>query len=138
MKLKLAVVAVLAVVGVGALVYTLGGVNVSAADAPEYLTSPATVGDVTDDIAATGSVAATSRTAVAFGVDPISSPTAMDRPAPATYRVTDVTAKVGDTVDVGDPLATADSADLERELAAATQRPELGEDQPPRRRGRPR
>ncbi len=119
MKLKLAVVAVLAVVGVGALVYTLGGVNVNAADAPEYLTSPATVGDVTEDIAATGSVAATSRTAVAFGVDPYLVSDGDGPTSPTTYEVTDVTVQVGDTVAVGDPLATADSTDLARELAAA-------------------
>ena len=41
MKLKLAAVAVLAAVGIGALVYTLGGVSANAADTPEYLTAPA-------------------------------------------------------------------------------------------------
>jgi macrolide-specific efflux system membrane fusion protein len=120
MKLKLAAVAVLAAVGVGALVYTLGGASANAADTPEYLTSPATVGDVTDEIAATGAVETTSRTGVAFGVDPFLVGDGDGPASPATYAVTDVSVAVGDRVAVGDPLATADSADLERQLDAAT------------------
>jgi macrolide-specific efflux system membrane fusion protein len=120
MKSKLAAVAVLAAIGVGALVYTLGGVNANAADATEYLTSPATVGDVTDEIAATGAIATTSRTGVAFGVDPFLVGDGDGPASPATYAVTEVSVEVGDTVAVGDPLATADSADLQRQLDAAT------------------
>ena len=119
MKMKLAAVAVLAAVGVGALVYTLGGVSANAAETPEYLTTPATMGDVTDEIAATGAIATTSRTGVAFGVDPF---LVDDGDAPSsqtTYRVTEVSAKVGDQVEVGDPLATADTTELARQLDAA-------------------
>jgi RND family efflux transporter MFP subunit len=119
MKLKLAAVAVLAAVGVGALVYTLGGVDASAADTPEYLTSPATVGDVTDDIAATGTIAATARTGVGFGLDPWRIDDGDAPAAPATYRVTEVSVEVGGTVAEGDPLATAESADLALDLTTA-------------------
>jgi RND family efflux transporter MFP subunit len=120
MKLKLAAVAVLAAVGVGALVYTLGGVSASAAGATEYLTAPATVGDVTDEIAATGAIATTSRTGLAFGVDPYVVDDGDGPSSPATYAVTEVAVEVGDRVAAGDRLATADSAELERQLDAAT------------------
>ena len=119
MKLKLAAVAVLAAVGIGALVYTLGGVSANAADTPEYLTTPASIGDVTDDVAATGAVAPTSRTAVGFGLDPWIVDDGDAPQSSATYGVTDVDVAVGDTVAVGDPLASADSADLRRDLQTA-------------------
>ena len=119
MKLKLAAVAVLAAVGIGALVYTLGGVGANAADTPEYLTTPATIGDVTDEVAATGAVAPTSRTAVAFGLDPWIVDAADAPQSDAAYAVSEVSVGVGDTVAVGDPLASADSADLRQELQAA-------------------
>ena len=121
MKLKLAAVALLCAVGVGALVYSFGGFGASAAQGPEYLTATAAVGDVTAEIAATGTLAATSRTAVAFGLDAwivndgVSSPASQ-----ATFRVTEVTAAVGSTVKAGDTLAVAESPDLERQLTAAT------------------
>ena len=119
MKLKLAAVAVLAAVGIGALVYTLGGVGANAADTPEYLTTPATIGDVTDEVAATGAVSPTSRTAVGFGLDPWILDAADAPQTDAAYAVTEVGVEVGDTVAVGDPLAAADSADLRQELQAA-------------------
>ena len=119
MKLKLAAVAVLTAVGIGALVYTLGGVSANAADAPEYLTAPATIGDVTDDVAATGAVAPTSRTAVAFGLDPWIVDAGDAPQSSASYAVTDVSVAVGDTVAAGDPLASADSDDLRGDLQAA-------------------
>ena len=58
MKLKLVALVVLVAVGVGALAVTFGGLGANAAASTEYLTSPATVGDVTDDVAATGTLAA--------------------------------------------------------------------------------
>jgi RND family efflux transporter MFP subunit len=121
MKLKLAAVALLCAVGVGALVYSLGGFGASAAQGPEYLTATAAIGDVTAEIAATGTLAATSRTAVAFGLDAwivndgVSSPASQ-----TTFRVTEVTAAVGSNVKAGDTLAVAESPDLERQLTAAT------------------
>jgi RND family efflux transporter MFP subunit len=121
MKLKLAAVALLCAVGVGALVYSFGGFGASAAQGPEYLTATAAFGDVTAEIAATGTLAATSRTAVAFGLDAWIVNDGVSSPAsPATFRVTEVTASVGSTVKAGDTLAAAESPDLERQLTAAT------------------
>ena len=56
MKLKILAVVVLGAVGVGAAVYAMGGISANAAAATRYLTSAATTGDVTDEVAATGSV----------------------------------------------------------------------------------
>jgi RND family efflux transporter MFP subunit len=121
MKLKLAAVALLCAVGVGALVYSFGGFGASAAQGPEYLTATAAFGDVTAEIAATGTLAATSRTAVAFGLDAWIVNDGVSPPAsPATFRVTEVTASVGSTVKAGDTLAVAESPNLERQLTAAT------------------
>ena len=61
MKLKIVAVLVLVVVGVGAAVFALGGIQTGTAASTEYLTSAATTGDVTDDVAATGTLAAQSR-----------------------------------------------------------------------------
>ena len=120
MKLKLAAVAVLAVVGVGALLYSVGVIGVSAAPAAEYITTPATRGDVTQDIAATGSLEPASRTGLAFGVDPFLVTDEGGPESPATYRVTSVDVTVGDRVAAGDVLATADTSDLERDLEVTT------------------
>jgi membrane fusion protein, macrolide-specific efflux system len=121
MKLKLAAVALLCAVGVGALVYSFGGFGASAAQGPEYLTATAAIGDVTAEIAATGTLAATSRTAVAFGLDAWIVNDGVSSPAsPAPFRVTEVTASVGSTVKAGDTLAVAESPNLKRQLTAAT------------------
>lgn len=121
MKLKLVVLVVLVAVGVGALAVAFGGLGANAAASTEYLTSPATVGDVTDDVAATGTLAAAESYGLLFGGDPYlvgdddSAPT-----TEGTWPVTEVTVKVGDTVAEGDTLATAATADLETDLARAT------------------
>lgn len=121
MKRKLAAVALLCAVGVGALVYSFGGFGASAAQGPEYLTATAAFGDVTAEIAATGTLAATSRTAVAFGLDAwIVNDGVSSAASPATFRVTEVTASIGSTVKAGDTLAVAESPDLKRQLTAAT------------------
>ena len=70
MKSKLFAVVILAAIGVGAVVFAAGGLSVGTANAVEYQTSPATVGDVTEEVAATGAIAPASRTGVAFGRDP--------------------------------------------------------------------
>jgi macrolide-specific efflux system membrane fusion protein len=120
MKLKLAAVAVLGAVGVGALVYAFGGLGTATAQGPDYLTTTASIGNVTADIAATGTLAPTARTAVAFGVEPwIVSDSATTPSTTATFQVTEVTTAVGDTVKAGDPLAIAESPELERQLTAA-------------------
>ena len=120
MKSKIFAVLVLGVVGVGAVVYTVGGLNVNAASPTEYLTANATVGDVTQDVAATGTIEAAARYGVVFGADPyLVTDTATAPNVTATYPVTKVNVKVGDRVKKGDTLAVADSADLRQQLTAA-------------------
>ena len=67
MKLKILAVVVLGAVGVGAAVVRHGRAPANAASATEYLTSAATTGDVTDDVAATGSVSAAETLRSVFG-----------------------------------------------------------------------
>lgn len=120
MKLKLAAVVVLGAIGAGAVFYAMGGTGANAATATEYLTSPATIGDVSDEIAATGTIETATRTGVAFGADPwlVTDDATPPEPA-ATYPVTEVHVEIGDTVAEGDTLATADTTALERDLAQA-------------------
>jgi macrolide-specific efflux system membrane fusion protein len=120
MKLKILAVLVLVVVGVGATIFALGGISTGQAATTDYLTSPATTGDVTDQVAATGTLAAQERYGLVFGADPYL--VTADSTAPTsqtTYHVKEVKAKVGDAVKKGDVLATADTTDLRRQLTAA-------------------
>ena len=120
MKLKVVALVVLVAVGVGAMAVATGAIGASAADTPEFLTANATVGDVTDDVAATGTLASTESYGLLFGADPY---LVAGNDAPATdgtWPVTDVAVKAGDTVAAGDVLATADTAELVRELEMAT------------------
>ena len=120
MKLKVVALVVLVAVGVGAVAFASGAIGANAADSPQYLTSNATVGDVTDDVAATGTLAASESYGLLFGTDPYLV-SGDDAPAAdGTWPVTAVNVKVGDSVGAGDVLATADTADLERQLGLAT------------------
>ena len=120
MKSKIAAVLVLGAVGVGAVIYTVGGLNANAASPTQYLTANAAVGDVTQDVAATGTIEAAARYGVLFGADPYLVTDSATAPSvTAKYPVTKVDVKVGDTVKKGDMLATADTKDLERQLEAA-------------------
>jgi macrolide-specific efflux system membrane fusion protein len=120
MKLRIVAVIVLAAIGAGAVLYSMGVIGASAASTTEYLTSPATVGDVTDQIAATGTIAPQTRTATTFGIEPWTYDDAASGPTPpATYPVAEVRVKVGDTVAAGDVLATADTSALRRDLTKA-------------------
>jgi macrolide-specific efflux system membrane fusion protein len=120
MKSKIAAVLVLGAVGVGAVIYTVGGLNANAASPTQYLTANAAVGDVTQDVAATGTIEAAARYGVLFGADPYLVTDSATAPSvTAKYPVTKVDVKVGDTVKKGDTLATADTKDLERQLEAA-------------------
>ena len=119
MKLKILAVVVLGAVGVGAAFVALGGVSAGSATSTRYLTSPATIGDVTVDVAATGTVASSASYGLVFGaaahlVDDEGGSGGL------TSTVTKVEVKVGDTVKKGDVLAVADKADLERQLENAT------------------
>jgi RND family efflux transporter MFP subunit len=119
MKLKIFAIVALAAVGVGAAFVAMGGLPASAADTSEYLTGVVTIGDVADDVAATGTVATTFSYGLAFGAP--AHPAGADAAAGATtWTVTDLKVAVGDTVKKGDVLATADDTDLKRQLAEAT------------------
>ena len=120
MKLKVLVLVVLVAVGVGAVGVATGTIGAKAASGPDYLTANATVGDLTDDVAATGTLAASESYGLVFGVAPY---VVGDGDAPAstdTWPVTKVHVAVGDTVKAGDVVATADTTDLKRQLATAT------------------
>jgi membrane fusion protein, macrolide-specific efflux system len=120
MKLKILAVIALGAVGVGAAVFAMGGVSASSASTTEYLTSAATTGDVTDDVAATGTLAASARYGLAFGADPyLVTDTSTAPSSTTTWPVKEVKVKVGDTVAKGDVLATASTTDLRRDLTAA-------------------
>jgi macrolide-specific efflux system membrane fusion protein len=121
MKLKVLAIVVLGVVGVGAAFVALGGLPTTAASTTHYLTSAVATGDVTDQVAATGSVAASDSYGVSFGVPAhIAGATATGSGASTTWKVTSLKVKVGDTVKKGAVLATADTADLKRQVADAT------------------
>jgi membrane fusion protein, macrolide-specific efflux system len=120
MKTKIVAVLVLAAVGVGAIYLSLGGFSAQGAAATQYLTATATTGDVTDDVAATGTLEASVRYGLVFGADPYLVTDSSSAPqVSATYPVTRVDVKVGDTVKKGQVVATADTTDLERQLASA-------------------
>ena len=128
MKVKLLAIVLLLVVGGAAIVVTLGGLPRSAAAATSYLTSTAAIGDVSDDVAATGSVASSATWTLAFGSEPTdsssstassSSDTSSSGQSDGTWVVKKVDVKVGDTVKKGQVLATATNPDLDASIAAA-------------------
>jgi macrolide-specific efflux system membrane fusion protein len=122
MKRKLFALVVLVAIGVAAVAVTFGGFGAAAATTNQYLTTPASVGTISDEVAATGSLAAATTYGLVFGADPYLS-TGADGEAPQAERpwsVTDVRVKPGDRVKTGDVLATAATADAQRDLATAT------------------
>ncbi len=132
MKLKLFAVLALIAVGAGALIYAVGGIPTSSAQSARYLTASVTRADVTQDASATGSVAVTASYGLAFGspahlVDASSSSSSSSSSGSAsgasgstTWHVTSVKTSVGKSVKKGDVLATASVADLQAQLAQAT------------------
>jgi macrolide-specific efflux system membrane fusion protein len=121
MKLKVVALVALVAVGVGAVAVASGVVGASAAASTEFLTANATVGDVTDDVAATGTLAATESYGLLFGADPYLVDGSDSAPSSeGSWPVTAVDVGIGDTVAKGDVLATADTADLRRQLTTAT------------------
>ena len=121
MKLKILAIVALVVVGIGAVVVAAGGLPSSAAASTRYLTGTVQTGDVTDQVAATGTVATSASYGLAFGSSAhLASDPAAAANGSTTWTVTEVKPKVGDTVKKGDVLAKADTADLKRQLADAT------------------
>ena len=119
MKFKVLIIVVLAAVGIGAAFIALGGLPANTSTTARYLTSAATTGDVTDDVAATGTVASASSYGLAFGTKAHLAG-ASAAAGSTTWAVTDLKVKVGDTVKTDDVLATADTTELKRQLAVAT------------------
>ena len=118
MRLKLVAILGLLFVGGIAVVLTLRGLPTSAAAATTYLTATAAVNDVTDDVAATGSIASSTKWALVFGA-PAGSTVTSQSASPATWQVSAVKVKVGDRVNKGAALATATNANLKAALASA-------------------
>ena len=109
MKLKILAIVALGVVGVGAAFVAVGGLPASAASTTRYLTGAVATGDVTNDVAATGSVASSASYGVSFGAPAhLAGATAAtgSSSGSTTWRVTTLKVKVGDTVKKGAVLAT--------------------------------
>lgn len=128
MKLKLLAIVVLLVGAAGAIFVSVGGLPTSAAP-NTYLTSAAAVGNISDDIAATGTIAASTSYGLTFGAaaqlvtaaTTTAATTASTTSASSTtWLVSSVAAKVGDTVKKGAALAVGDTTDLKAQLTAAT------------------
>lgn len=121
MKLKVLALVVLVAVGVGAVAVGSGVIGTTAAVGTEFLTANATVGDVTDDVAATGTLAPTESYGLLFGADPYLDDGGDSAPSSeGTWPVSAVEVGIGDRVAKGDVLATADTAALELDLTNAT------------------
>jgi len=116
MKLKLLAILVLVVAGAGAIFVSVGGLPTSAAANATYLTSVAVVGNISDDIAATGTIAASTSYGLTFGSAAQQLTTASATTAATTgssttassttWPVSSVAVKVGDPVKKGAALAT--------------------------------
>jgi membrane fusion protein, macrolide-specific efflux system len=119
MRLKLFAVVLLLVVGGGAIYLTLGGLPRSAAAATTYLTGTAAVADVSDDVAATGSIASSATWSLAFGLAPTTATETTNATQDGTWTTRTVAAKVGDVVTKGQALATATNTTLAADIIAA-------------------
>lgn len=117
MKLKLLLILVLVVAGGGAIFVSLGGLPASA-PATTYLTSAAVVGNVSNDVAATGAIETSASYGLAFG-SPAHLVDASSTPSSGTWPVKSVAVAVGDHVTKGQELAVADTATLQNELTGA-------------------
>ena len=114
-------------VGVAAVVYAIGGASAGAASTTDYLTSAATTGDVTDDVAATGTLEPQAQYGLVFGADPylVSDGCHRARRSTTTWPVKEVEVAVGDTVAEGDVLATAEHDESPARSRRRPERPRL-------------
>jgi HlyD family secretion protein len=130
MRIRTFAALLLLVIGIGAVVFVTVGPNLgTASSSTRYLTSPAAVADVVDQVSATGTVAPVATYAFAFGSAPStttssassSSGAASSGGGSSSWIVDAVNVKVGQQVKAGDVLATADttSADLAVTVAQA-------------------
>ena len=123
MKLKVLAIVVLLIVGGAAVFVAVGGIPRTTAAATTYLTAAAAIGDVSDDVAATGSVASAATWSLVFGDLPttgtVSTSSSSNGGSTGTWTVKDVKVKVGDTVAKDQLLATAKNPTLGASLVAA-------------------
>ena len=135
MRLKLFVIVILLAATGGAIAFSLGAFKGATATATSFLTAAATTTDVTDEVTATGTVAAADTYALAFGAAPVDTPAASSTSnsssansssssgnggSSVTWPVTKVDVKVGDAVKAGQVLAEASTSDLDAQIADAT------------------
>ena len=122
MRLKLLAIVVLHAVGGAAMFVAFGGLPRTTNAATTFLTGTAAISDVSNDVAATGSIAVTTTWNLAFGAKPTTTgdTTAAAASQDGTWAVKTVTTKVGDTVQKDQVLATAANATLTADIAAAT------------------
>lgn len=129
MRLKIAAIVVLLAVGGGAVAVAAGALTPAATSATTLLTATAAVTDVTDEIAATGTVQAASQYDLAFGAaaaetdgSSASASSASSNSSPTgavTWPVTAVKVAVGDQVKAGQVLATANPSYVDAQIADA-------------------
>jgi len=138
MRLKVAAIVVLLVVAGGAIAVSFGVLRPGSTAATSFLTAVASTQDVTDEVTATGSVAASWTYDLSFGNDPTATPASSGSSsgsnssssnssssngssvaASVRWPVSSLAVKVGDRVAKGQVLAKADTADLEAQIADA-------------------
>jgi macrolide-specific efflux system membrane fusion protein len=125
--MKLVAIVVLLAVGGAAVAAALGAFTPQATNATSLLTAAASVTDVIDEIAATGTVETASQYSLAFGSAASESASSSSDNGAASnqlaasidWPVTEVKVAAGDHVIKGQVLATADAADLESAIAEA-------------------
>ena len=130
MRWKLVAIVVLLAVTGGAIAFSLGLFKGSDVAATSFLTARATTTDVTDEVTATGTVAAADTWDLAFGSKPIdtagsassssNSSSSNGAGSTVTWPVTSVSVKVGDVVKAGQVLAVASTTDLDAQISDAT------------------
>jgi membrane fusion protein, macrolide-specific efflux system len=133
MRWKLFAIVALLVVAGAAIALSAGLLQPTSTAATSFLTATAATADVTDEVTATGSVAAALTEDLAFGGQPVtihpatsssssssnSSSSAAQVAASVTWPVTKLNVAVGDQVTSGEVLATAATTDLESQIADA-------------------
>ncbi len=108
---------VLLAVGVGAVAMStvdLGGTQAATTD---YLTQAAARGDVSLSAAATGTLEAAESYSLDFGLEPRLTGATSTASSSQTWTVDEVKVSAGDRVTAGQVLATADTSDLDQQIA---------------------
>jgi macrolide-specific efflux system membrane fusion protein len=119
-KLRVLVILVLLAAGGAAVFVSLGGLPTGGSDtASTYLTATAVTGDVTDEVAATGTIAPSATYALGFGTAPRLMTDTTTTAGTGTWLVEKVDAAVGQAVKKDEVLATASTTDLQRQLTSA-------------------